>query len=132
MRSHRVRRPTAVRRFAVLGLASIAAMVGVLSTVTPASAATLEGCRSGHLCLYKGAYYNNHSGHPDADYVHCLTYNLSNWVTHHGSYVDNQTGAVTTTFWSGYNGTGTILRRFQSYSYAWDVDFYPVNSITVC
>jgi hypothetical protein len=107
-------------------------MVGVLSTVSPASAATLEGCRSGHLCLYKGAYYNNHSGHPDADYVHCLTYNLSNWVTHHGSYVDNQTGAVTTTFWSGYNGTGTILRRFQSYSYAWDVDFYPVNSITVC
>jgi len=104
-------------------------MVGVPST---ASAATVAGCPLGYLCLYKAANYNNYNNKPDAKYYRCGTYNLSNWVTRNGSYVDNQTGGVISVFWAGYNGTGAVLRAFKSYSSAPNVDFYPVNSITVC
>ncbi|HEX8159468.1 MAG TPA: hypothetical protein VF526_18950 [Solirubrobacteraceae bacterium] len=127
------RRLDGVRRFVVLGLVSMAAMVGVQSTLTPAYAAsTIEGCPSGYLCLYTGANYNNHNGAPNAKYYHCGTVNLSGWVTRHGSFVDNQTGNVISAFWSGYNGTGSILWAIQSVTWSPDVDFYPVNSITVC
>lgn len=140
----RARRLGGVRGLVVLGLTSLAAMVGAQSAISPAYAvptapaaasaasASVEGCSVGYLCLYKGAYYNNHSGRPDASYYNCGTVNLSGWVTRHGSYVDNQTGNVISAFWSGYNGTGSILRSFQSFTYDWDVDYYPVNSITVC
>jgi hypothetical protein len=131
------RRPGGFRRFAIVGLTSLAAMVGVQSTISPAYAQpTFEGCAPGYLCLYAGAYYNNHSGQPTARYYRCGTYNLSGWVTRHGSYVNNQTGSVTSTFWSGYGGSGAALRRSVSYPgpywYDADFDFYPVNSITVC
>jgi hypothetical protein len=139
-----------VRRFVVLGLTLLVAMVGVQSTLSRAYAASIapkatatsaagtnyEGCPSGYLCLYKNSYYNNHNFKPDAKYYYCGTFNLSGWVTRHGSYVNNQTGGVTSRFWSGYNGTGSVLRYSKSFPYpGWydaDFDFYPVNSITAC
>jgi hypothetical protein len=139
-----------IRRFVVLALTSLVAMVGVQSTLSMAHAAsssakaaatsaagtTYDGCLSGYLCLYKGSYYNNHNGKPDKTYYYCGTVNLSGWVTHHGSYINNQIGGVISKFWSGYNGTGRIIRISRSVPYpGWydaDFDFYPVNSITVC
>jgi hypothetical protein len=135
------RRLGGVRRFAVLGLTSLAAVVGAQSTAYAASTApparstasdTVAGCPLGYLCLYKAANYNNFNNRPDARYYHCGTVNLSGWVTTHGSFVDNQTGNVISAFWSGYNATGSILLSIQAYTYASDVNFYPVNSITVC
>jgi hypothetical protein len=146
----RAQRLGGVRRFAALALTSLVAIVGVQSTLGPAHAASIapmaratsaaaasyEGCPSGYLCLYKGSYYNNHNFRPDAKYYACGIVNLSGWVTHHGSYVNNQTGGVTSKFWSGYNGTGRVLRYSRSVPHSgWydpDFDFYPVNSITVC
>jgi hypothetical protein len=126
-------------------------MVGVQSTVSPASAAvtpsttaasTIEGCPSGYLCLYKGLYWNNHNERPDAKLYHCSPpYNLSGWVSTHGSYINNQTGGVWSRFFAGYNGTGRILRSSRSYPwysgmdngwYDGDFNFYPVNSIDAC
>lgn len=136
-RSPRARRLGGVRRFAVVGLTSLAAMVGVQSTISPAYAQqpTWYGCAPGWLCLYAGANYNNF-GQPNASFYRCGTPDLKNWVSRHGSYINNQTGNVLSTFWSGYGGSGYPLR--YSFSYAgpdWadpDFDFYPVNSITVC
>lgn len=144
--SPHVTRVAGIRRFAFLGLALLVGMVGVQS-LTPAYAGssasttstagtTYEGCPSGYLCLYKGATWNNRSGRPDAKFYYCRTENLSNWTSRHGSYINNQTGGVTSRFWSGYNGTGRVLRHSRSIPYAgWydaDFDFFPVNSITVC
>lgn len=133
----RPRRLGGARRFAVVGLTSLAAMVGVQLTVSSAYAQqqTWYGCAPGYLCLYAGANYNNF-GQPNARYYRCGTYNLSGWVSRHGSYINNQTGWVTSTCWSGYGGSGTALRYSVSYyGTDWadpDFDFYPVNSITVC
>jgi len=127
-----------VRRFAAVALTSLVAMVGVQLTISPAYAQpSFAGCAPGYLCLYAGVNYNQSSGsQPTARYYRCGTYNLSGWVARHGSYINNQTGSVTSTFWSGYNRTGTALRRSVSYPgsywYDNDFDFYPVNSITVC
>lgn len=132
-----------VRRFAVVGLTSLAAMIGVQATVGPASASasTVQGCPSGYLCLYKAAAWNNYNARPDLKLYYCTPYNLSNWTSRHGSYINNQTGGVWSRFFAGYNGTGGILRYSRSYPYyagqetGWydyDFDFYPVDSIDPC
>ena len=147
IRSYRRQRLYGVRLCVALALSSLVAVLALQSTLSPAHAAsiapkataipadTYAGCPSGYLCLYKGTIYNNFT-RPDAMYYHCGTVNLSGWVTHHGSYINNQTGGVTSLFWSGYNGTGRIIRISRSVPYpGWydgDFDFYPVNSITVC
>lgn len=139
--SHRTRRLAGVRRMTLAGLMSLATLACLQSSAHAALPAqstaasggvTYEGCPPKYLCLYKGATWNNRSGKPTAKYYHCGPVNLSGWVTHHGSYIDNQTGTPTTTFWGGYNATGTKLRSFKPFSYDDDYDFYPVNSITVC
>jgi hypothetical protein len=150
----RTRRRAGVRLFAAVALTSLAAMFGVQSALSPAQAATprsgtttstqptWEGCKPGWLCLYKHANWNSHSFHPDARYYHCAPpVNLNNWVTRHGSYINNQVGGVTSRFYAGKDGTGKLLRTSRSYPwyggqingwYRADFNFYPVNSIDVC
>lgn len=121
------------RRIAILALTSLAAMAGVQSNASPAQASgTVQGCPVGYLCLYKSKSWNGGNQRPDAKYYRCGVVNLSGWVTRHGSVLNNQTSGVTTQFYRGFNGTGTVLAHLFAYDYRADFDFYPVNSIRVC
>jgi len=120
------------RRIAILALTSLAAMAGAESNASAAQAATMRQgtCPVGYLCLYKSGSWNNAKA-PDAKYYRCGVVNLSGWVGR-GRVVNNQTGRVTTRFYTEFGGKGKILAQLSAHARLADFDFYPVNSIRVC
>jgi hypothetical protein len=106
-------------------------------------APTASQCSSGYLCAYVESNSNPDVGWWEFKFVHCGTVNLSYWHDQLGGYdsfvIDDQTGGVTTTLYSGYNGTGTVLQRItprsgttQNVLYGGNRGWNPVNSIRVC
>lgn len=93
---------------------------------------TFYGCPEYYLCFYTGANFNNWTGNPQWKQKYCGTYNLSGWVTRHGSFVNNQTQYTESVFYSGYGGGGQVLTRHKAKGWDLDYDFYPVNSVKVC
>jgi hypothetical protein len=151
----RTRHLAGLRVFAAVALTSLAAIFGVQSlspaqaqtaaqaptTAAAATQTTILDCPPKYLCLYKKPFWNNYGGHPETVLTDCHPpYNLKNWI-HHGSYINNQVGGVTSKFFSGKDGTGKLLRTSKSYPsgggdingwYRTKFNFYPVNSIDVC
>jgi hypothetical protein len=100
-------------------------------------------CSSGYLCAYVESNSDPDHGWWLFKFVRCGVVNLNYWhdqLSGYDSFVlDDQTGGVTTTLYSGYNGTGTVLQRitphagaFQDVLYGGNRGWNPVNSIRVC
>ncbi|WP_405061711.1 hypothetical protein OG474_08685 [Kribbella sp. NBC_01505] len=100
-------------------------------------------CSSGYLCAYVESNSDHLHGWWLFKYTRCGIVNLNNWHDQLSGYdsfvIDDQTGGVTTTLYSGYNGTGTVLQRItpragqrQDVLYGGGRGWNPVNSIRVC
>jgi hypothetical protein len=86
-------------------------------------------CPSGQLCLQVDDPTTN--GTTVFDLYYCKTYALSHWYNS-GTYIDNQTGTSTTTYFYGAS-TSQVLAKFtptgtQQHTYNWT----PVNWIKPC
>lgn len=112
-----------------------------ITPVWVGSIAASTECASGYLCAFVPGNANP-GGWWEFKFYNCGVYNLSYW---HDPYpggssfvVDDQTGGVTTSYYSGSNGTGSVLqtmtpqyRAFQDvlpHGGGWN----PVYSIRVC
>lgn len=85
---------------------------------------TLDGCRSGYVCMYTVAGWQNQQ--PENEYFDYGYYNLSGEI---GTrvIVNNQAGGATVTGYYNYGGTGWAwtLQDYQENEY----DITPINSI---
>ncbi len=126
---------------AALGIAVVAATVG-LGVQTPANATTtVHGCPSGAFCIYpQNAGWNNNK--PSYEFFSYGAHNLSNQVGHHyvlnNQYNDPQGNPVTADLFTGYNGTGVDSATYYQYSrstaegVSWgNPDLTPINSVVL-
>ncbi|MFI9387892.1 peptidase inhibitor family I36 protein [Kutzneria sp. NPDC052558] len=91
------------RVLAALSIASLSAGIGVISA-TPADAAPAAYCASGDICVYNGFNFTG-SMHPSWKCGQIDNIGLSWGSDQVRSYINNQTGHVTATFynWDGSN-----------------------------
>jgi hypothetical protein len=111
--------------------------VGIAPSISPAAYSVTHlpagtssySCPSGQLCLQVNDATTK--GTTVFDLYYCKTYALSHWYDN-GTYIDNQTGTSTTTYFYGastsqvlaqFTPTGTKLQTF---------DWTPVNWIKAC
>jgi hypothetical protein len=109
---------------------------GVAPTISPAAYSVTHlpayrssySCPSGELCLQ--VYDPTTEGTTVFDLYYCKTYSLFNWLDS-GTYIDNQTGSSTITYF--YGQPGQVLTQFAPsgatlHTYNWT----PVNYIKSC
>lgn len=109
---------------------------GKLPFTSPAAIASTfafpYGCPNGATCLYykDNAVGRNGQQEPDNEFFYCHNYNISGYNLHQGSIVNNNTGGAQAELFYGKNGTNGDV--FVNAGGAFNIDLYPVNSITPC
>lgn len=120
---------TKLQRVAVAAAISAGVLSGSIAAGSPASA-DYAICAKGHVCitddtkLFEKKIY---------DWYYYGAYNLSNQYGYKRLY-NEQTGGAVVRFYSGYNGTGTVLRTIYpdpNGHNLWAVNLTPVNSVVL-
>lgn len=115
-----------IRVFTVLALV-LSATAAIAGTTRAKAQAAFNWCPTGYVCIYAGI------GEDTAiigKYYHYRVYNLSN-VVGVRTVCNHQTGSAHVRFYSGYNGTGTVLvdNFANPIADCFNYDMTPVNSI---